>query len=218
MSARAEILGRIRAATDDVPNAERARWEGPRSDAERYSRRHELSGAELVERFVERVAGYEATVLCCAGADEAIAAAVERALAGGRIVVPHDLPDAWLPDDVEPLVDEPGAPLDVDTLDRSDGVITASALAVAETGTIVLDCGPGQGRRALTLVPDLHVCVVPAGAVVGSVPEAIERLGEAAAAGRPITLVSGPSATSDIELNRVEGVHGPRRLVVLVAG
>jgi L-lactate dehydrogenase complex protein LldG len=97
-------------------------------------------------------------------------------------------------------------------------VITGSALGIAETGTIVLDCGPGMGRRALTLVPDLHLCVVLAADIVGTVPEAVEAMADAAAEGRPITLVSGPSATSDIELNRVEGVHGPRRLVVVIAG
>ena len=125
---------------------------------------------------------------------------------------------AWWPDGVDPLVDEPDEPLDLAALDGSDGVITASALGIAETGTIVLDAGPGQGRRALTLVPDLHLCVVRTADVVGTVPEAIERLASAAADGRPITLVSGPSATRDIELERVEGVHGPRRLVVVVAG
>ena len=102
-------------------------------------------------------------------------------------------------------------------LDALDGALTTCAAACAETGTIALDGGPGQGRRALSLVPDLHVCVVRAAAIVETVPELIERLEPGARAGRPIVLVSGPSATSDIELNRVEGVHGPRRLVVIVA-
>jgi L-lactate dehydrogenase complex protein LldG len=97
-----------------------------------------------------------------------------------------------------------------------DGVITACALAIARTGTIVLDGGPGQGPRRLTLVPDLHICVVRAGQIVGTVPEGVQALKGAAEQGRPLTFVSGPSATSDIELERVEGVHGPRRLEVVV--
>ena len=96
-------------------------------------------------------------------------------------------------------------------------MLTGSTLAIAETGTIALTAGPGEGRRALTLVPDLHVCVVEESRIVELVPEAMTRLGELVARERrPVTLVSGPSATSDIELSRVEGVHGPRRLVVLV--
>src|SRR5262249_38150403 len=135
-----------------------------------------------------------------------------------HVVVPHDLPGAWWPDGVDPLVDSPDEPLSVAELDNADGVITGARLGIAETGTIVLDSDVAQGPRALTLVPDLHLCVVKAADVVGTVPEAVEALGDAAAEGRPITLVSGPSATSDIELNRVEGVHGPRRLVVVLAG
>jgi L-lactate dehydrogenase complex protein LldG len=108
------------------------------------------------------------------------------------------------------LSDDP--PLGVADLDAADGVVTGAALAIALTGTIVLDTGPGQGRRALSLLPDLHVCVVEAGQIAANVPAAIERL----APGRPQTWISGPSATSDIELNRVEGVHGPRSLHIIV--
>jgi L-lactate dehydrogenase complex protein LldG len=115
---------------------------------------------------------------------------------------------------VELVVDEPA--LSAQALDQLDGVLTGCALAIAETGTIVLDGGERSGRRALTLVPDWHVCVVEADAVVAGVPDAVATLAGAAAEGRPITLVSGPSATSDIELDRVEGVHGPRNLDVIV--
>jgi L-lactate dehydrogenase complex protein LldG len=116
--------------------------------------------------------------------------------------------------DVEVVVDEP--PLSPQALDAVDGVLTGCALAIAETGTIVLDGGERSGRRALTLVPDWHMCIVEASSVVTGVPDAVAILAEAAREGRPITLVSGPSATSDIELDRVEGVHGPRTLDVLV--
>jgi L-lactate dehydrogenase complex protein LldG len=109
--------------------------------------------------------------------------------------------------------------LSAEALDQSDGVLTGCRLAIAETGTIVLDGGPGQGRRALTLVPDYHLCVVRAEQVVEIVPDAIRSLGDAMrAAPRPLTFVSGPSATSDIEFRRVEGVHGPRTLEVLLVG
>ena len=129
-----------------------------------------------------------------------------------RLAVPSDLPGGWLPAGIETLPDP-----DVAVLDGLDGVITGCAAAIAETGTIVLDAGAGQGRRALTLVPDLHICVVAAGDIVVGVEGAVT---DAAAAVRgrraPLTLISGPSATSDIELSRVEGVHGPRRLEVVI--
>jgi L-lactate dehydrogenase complex protein LldG len=148
----------------------------------------------------------------------AIAAACERHGAR-RMLVPDGLPEGWAPAGVERLPDGAGAPLELAMLTTADGVITTCAMAIAETGTIVLDCGPGQGRRALTLVPDLHVCVVPAGGIVAGVPAAIARLQRPAGTAQPpVTFISGPSATSDIELDRVEGVHGPRRLEIIVAG
>jgi L-lactate dehydrogenase complex protein LldG len=135
-----------------------------------------------------------------------------------RVGIPRDLPRAFLPDGVELVEDENLPTRGRDGLEGLDGVVTGCTLAIAETGTICLTAAPGDGRRALTLVPDLHVCVVPAGVVVGSVPEGMEGLVAAARDGRPITLASGPSATSDIEMNRVAGVHGPRRLAVVLVG
>jgi L-lactate dehydrogenase complex protein LldG len=173
------------------------------------------TATDIAELFVERVSDYRATVhrTTPAGLPASIAAVLAERSAR-RVATPAGLPDDWLAaSDVERLGDDP--PLSFDDLDRLDGVITGCAVAVAETGTIILDGGPDQGRRALSLLPDLHVCVVMASQVVGSVPEALARLDPT----RPQTWISGPSATSDIELQRVEGVHGPRRLdVVFVEG
>ncbi len=141
-----------------------------------------------------------------------MAAACERHDAT-RLVVPEGLPPSYAPEGLELLADAP--PLDRDTLATADGVLTTCALAIAETGTIILDAGAGQGRRALTLLPDLHICVVPTDRIVANVPDAIAQLATTRA---PVTFISGPSATSDIELNRVEGVHGPRRLEIIIAG
>ena len=198
------ILGRVRAALRDVDDE---------VDVPRDYRRTGDAGT-AVELFAERVADYRATVTRAPAQDaaRAVAAACERH-AARRLVVPAGLPAAWRPSGVELIADEA---LGVDALDAVDGVLTGCAVAIAETGTIALDGGPGQGRRAITLVPDLHVCVVEAARIFAGVPEAIAALGDAAREGRPLTLISGPSATSDIELRRVEGVHGPRRLEVVV--
>ncbi len=200
MSARDDVLARVRAALRDVPaheSAEPAPYEPPPGPA-----------GDPVARFAERMADYQATVR---EADD-LAATIARVCqeqGAHRLGVPVGLP--WRPDGVE-LVEDRG--LGARDLDALDGALTGCALAIAETGTIVLDGGERSGRRALTLVPDLHVCVVERAQVVATVPEAIETL---AGARGPFTLVSGPSATSDIELERVEGVHGPRRLEVLIA-
>jgi L-lactate dehydrogenase complex protein LldG len=158
---------------------------------------------------------YRATVRRVAAAElgAAVASACE-ARGVRRIAVPPGGPAEI--DGVEIVVDDP--PLSAAALDAVDGVLTGCALGIAETGTIVLDSGARSGRRALTLVPDYHLCVVEEGGIVAGVPDAVAALAEAAAEGRPITFVSGPSATSDIELDRVEGVHGPRTLDVLVVG
>jgi L-lactate dehydrogenase complex protein LldG len=126
------------------------------------------------------------------------------------MAVPDGIPEKWT-DHLEPMRDEP--PLDAHTLDAADGVITTCAVAIAQSGTFILDGGPGMGRRILSLVPDYHLCVVRADQIVGSLPEALAKLEPT----RPLTFVSGPSATVDIEMVRVRGVHGPRRLEVIVA-
>ena len=199
-SAREDVLARVRAALRDVPAGEHAQaagYEPPPAPA-----------GDPVARFAERVSDYRATVR---EADD-VAATIARVCAehgARRVGAPTGLP--WRPDGVE-LVEDHG--LSAQELDALDGALTGCALAIAETGTIVLDGGERSGRRALTLVPDLHVCIVERAQVVATVPEAIRAL----EGGRgPFTFVSGPSATSDIELDRVEGVHGPRRLEVLLA-
>jgi L-lactate dehydrogenase complex protein LldG len=136
-----------------------------------------------------------------------------------RLVVPPYLPREWIPEGVETLRDAAQPRLTKEELDGSDGVLTGCALGIAQTGTIILDSGRAQGRRALTLLPDYHLCVVREDQIVGLVPEAFAELQETVKnEGRAITFISGPSATSDIELDRVEGVHGPRTLEVLIAG
>ncbi|HEX5582819.1 lactate utilization protein C [Gaiella sp.] len=209
MSARDEILARIAGALTDVPAAERPEDVGvPRA----YRRSEE---GDPVERFVERASEYRADVRRLAHAELADAVATvcgERGIE--RLGVPDDLPADWIPDGIEPVAADR---LDARELDGLGAALTGCALAIAETGTIVLDAGSRQGPRALTLVPDHHICVIAEPQIVGSVPEAIHAIAETIRESRrPITLVSGPSATSDIELDRVEGVHGPRDLVVLV--
>jgi L-lactate dehydrogenase complex protein LldG len=208
MSARAEMLDAIRSAlgpapeAPDVPRAYRTAGSGAPAGA-----------PEVVARFCERAAEYRATVLQVSadGLEEAVLAACAQRGAR-RLAVPPGAPRHLR--GLELVVDDP--PMSARGLDQVDGVLTGCALAIAETGTIALDGGALSGRRALTLVPDFHVCLVQAADVHASVPDALAALAPAAAEGRPITLVSGPSATSDIELERVEGVHGPRDLVILV--
>lgn len=215
--AKETILWRIRRATLDVPEDERLEDVGV---ARGYRAKDEASREEIVERFAERAAEYEAAVRRVR-ADE-LPGAIEEALGRRgvkRLVIPPYLPKEWVPESVETLRDAARPRLTKEELDGSDGVLTGCALAVAQTGTIVLDSGRAQGRRALTLLPDYHLCVVQEDQIVGLVPEAFAELEEAVKSdGRAITFISGPSATSDIELDRVEGVHGPRTLEVLIAG
>lgn len=209
MNARAEILARVRTALRDVPAAERA------DDVQVPRHYLEREPDATLERFVERVADYGSRVAVVRG-DE-VAAAIDgasSALGVTELLVPTDLPSDWLPRETNPV---PDTALPVRELDRVGASLTGCALGIAETGTIVLDGGPGQGRRALTLVPDVHLCVIEEAQVVDGVPAAMRRLSdELRRSRRPLTFVSGPSATSDIELSRVEGVHGPRRFGLIV--
>ena len=198
-AARDEVLARIRAALADAE---------PVAVSRAYREVGTLDRAEVVARFVERVEDYGATVI--RSSDPAAAAAVSLS---GRVVIARDLHASLRPAGIELVEDDE---LTARELDEIDAALTTCAAACAETGSIALDGGQGQGRRALTLVPDLHVCIVRVADIVETVPELIDRLAQSAHEGCPIVIVSGPSATSDIELNRVEGVHGPRSLVVVL--
>ncbi len=200
MSARDEVLGRVRRAIGDLRGQ---RVVVPRDYRDVVPA---IGFDRMIDLFAERVEDYQATVVRCTEAE--LPALLVTETAGRRFVTPPGLP--WpVPDAV---ADDPAAPLTAADLDALDGVVTAAAVGIAVTGTIVLDHRPDQGRRALSLVPDRHLCVVRAAQVVAGVPEALGRLDPT----RPQTWISGPSATSDIELSRVEGVHGPRTLRVLL--
>lgn len=211
--ARSEILARVRTALADVPAAE-----GPADvvvERAYRTRDDEAERSEVLDRFSRLVEDYRARVhrTTASGLRESLGALC-RAGNLHRLVVPAELPAEWRPDGVE-LVEDRG--LERSELDAMDGVLTGCAAAIAQTGTIVLDGGARSGRRAISLLPDHHLCVVEADQVVGLVPEALARVSAAVHERRaPITLVSGPSATSDIELSRVEGVHGPRQLEVVL--
>jgi L-lactate utilization protein LutC len=195
--ARDDILGRVRSALTGV---------GSGYDVPPAPRIAPL--ADVVGHFAERVEDYKAVVERCA-ADE-LADRVRAALpSGARVVVPAGL-SIDVPGADEDGADGPG--FTAYELDGYDAVVTEARVGIAETGTIVLDHGPGQGRRAISLVPDLHVCIVRTDQVVPDVPDALPLLDP----DRPHTWISGPSATSDIELDRVEGVHGPRTLVLIL--
>ncbi|BEL08019.1 LUD domain-containing protein [Actinoplanes sichuanensis] len=196
MSSRDLILGRVRAALRDAPVVP----EAPRDYRPAGTNRVDL------EMLVDRLVDYKAEVYRVTSAE--VAATVSGLVgAGGAVLVPPGLPEEWRPEGA--FADENLPP---DRIAAADAVLTAAAVAVAETGTIVLDASPDQGRRIITLLPDVHVIVLRPAQVVASVPDAIARLDPT----RPLTWISGPSATSDIELNRVEGVHGPRHLHVLL--
>ncbi len=212
--ARAQILGRVRRALADVPAGERSADVRVTRD---YRRVGDLDRPARVRRLRERLSDYGAEVIGVDGEDD-IAAALTGAcqrLGLRQVVVPPALAAGWQPGGVDVIEDDG---LSARELDAIDGAITGCAVAIAETGTLILDGQASSGRRAITLVPDHHICIVTADQIVGLVPEAIAALAPAVRDHRvPITLISGPSASSDIELSRVEGVHGPRHLVVLIA-
>ena len=196
MGAREEILARVRAAGVPAVAATVSEHRAPR-----------LGDVEL---FVDRLVDYKANVVVCGEAE--VGRVVAEVLSDtATVVVPDGVPATWLERFRGTIADEPVEVADLDLPGVS--VLTACAVAIAQTGTLILDAGPGQGRRVLTLVPDHHVCVVRKRQIVDDVPDALAALENPV---RPLTLVSGPSATSDIELNRVEGVHGPRRLDVVI--
>lgn len=217
MSGRDRVLGRVRAALHDVPGERgtEAADAGYADVARTYDAARDIG--DPVEMLTDRLLDYKAIVHEVQA--DGVAAAITAALEGRgarRVVVPPGAPEEWRTAVAavgQAVSDDP--PLsarDLDGVDGVDGVITGCAVAVALTGTIVLDGGPGQGRRMLSLVPDYHLCVVAEAEIAGITPEAIARLDPV----RPLTWISGPSATSDIELDRVEGVHGPRTLEVLI--
>jgi L-lactate dehydrogenase complex protein LldG len=204
-AARDTFLRRVRAASRSPVG---------RPIAREYRRHGNLDDEQRVALFCERVSEYRADVHRCAQGEVAsLIASICADRDARRLVAPPGLPSAWRSDALELAYDEG---LSAHELDEVDGALTGCTVAIAETGTIVLAASPVDGRRALTLVPDLHVCVVRERQIVQLLPEALERIEEFGLELRPITFVSGPSATSDIELSRVEGMHGPRNLVVLV--
>jgi L-lactate dehydrogenase complex protein LldG len=213
ISSREEILRRVRSATGAASTAEAAEagWSAIAREYKRTGARERELVLELLE---DRLRDYDATVVRCEHAD------VARSVAGmlsergkRRIVVPAGFATELLPQGFEFVVDNGLAAAE---LDGFDGVLTGSTVAIAETGTVVLQSVAGQGRRAVTLVPDYHLCLVRVEDVVETVPEAMERLRKTS--GVATTFVSGPSATADIEMTRIKGVHGPRFLdVILIA-
>jgi L-lactate dehydrogenase complex protein LldG len=215
-SAKEQMLARIaHALADAAPRMAEDRAREYEALPRLYRRSGSMDAAARLSLFEDRLHDYNAVVYRCADAD--IAATVAKALQArgkrGLVIPPQSVPGPWLPDGFTFVRDEN---LTYDELDRCEGVLTGCAAAIAFTGTILLKHGPGEARRALTLIPDYHLCVVRAEQVVETVPEGIGRVNAFRTA--PITTISGPSATSDIEMTRVKGVHGPRTLDVILAG
>lgn len=219
--AKEAILKKIRYALGEVPREERP---GDIDVPRDYRQKGNCPAKEVVALFAERVGEYKATVQRVSV--DALAGVIAESCRREKVkklIVPDGFPGEWLPGDeddkIRLLYDKPAQPLSHGELDNSDGVVTTCALGVAQTGTVILDAGAGQGRRVLTLLPDYHLCIVREEQIVELVSEGFAHFEDSVREeGRPITFISGPSATSDIELSRVEGVHGPRRLEVLVVG
>jgi L-lactate dehydrogenase complex protein LldG len=214
--AREAVLGKIRAAIGGASDGAiaRAEWAAIPRD---YKRTATLGREEILEELVDRLLDYDADVVRVKPGEVAAAIAAMLAKRGiHRLVVPVGLAEALgepLPAAIEFVTDDG---LSATEIDGVEGVVTSCTVAIAETGTIVLQAVPGQGRRVVTLVPDYHLCVVRANDVVETVPEAIVRLQPTASLAT--TFISGPSATADIEMTRIKGVHGPRFLDVILVG
>lgn len=209
--ARAEILERVRASTGPAPGSSTARDSEYESIERLYRQNGTLDAGARLELFVDLLHDYGATVYRCA--EDGIPQAVAQAMAArGKqaLLISRDLPRSWLPEGF-PIAREG---LSYHEVDASEGVLTDCALAIAATGTIVLRHGAGEARRALSLIPDYHLCVVHAAQVFETVPEGIRQM--RTFGGVPMTTISGPSATSDIEMTRIKGVHGPRTLDVIL--
>lgn len=208
--AKAEILGRIRSSLSDHPQ--------PAEPIRNYRKVSDKSQAEVLEMLIDRLVDYKANVF--EETEETIAHRIAEQLGkSSRYVVPTGLKNEWLPEDtaartrmVDSGNDQKSGALSLRELDAVDAVVTSSTVSCAETGTIFLTSQEDEGRRAITLVPDHHICVVPLDTVVELIPESMRRVDF----NKPVTMISGPSATSDIELIRVEGVHGPRTLDVII--
>jgi L-lactate dehydrogenase complex protein LldG len=212
VNAREDVLARIAAAYRAAPPAELRYSEITRE----YRITSDLEVAALTDLLVDRLVDYRALVRQCTADDLDAEIADALATRGAQtMVAPTGLDSSWTRGFSGGVLTDglsAGDQLSISELDRVDGVITSCAVAIAETGTLILDGSPGQGRRIITLIPDYHLCVVFADQIVADVPDALAKL----EATRPLTMISGPSATSDIELNRVEGVHGPRTLEVII--
>lgn len=206
MSTREVILGRVRSAVGEG-GAEKAYARLPRA----YAQRNALSGDERVALMIERLREYDAEVMECAP-DQLIGAIAERLAASGltKLVAPPGLSHAWMAPGYEWLVDDA---LTHEEIEQAEGVVTAASCGVAESGTIALHHGPSEGRRVLSLLPDWHLCVLYSSQIVEVLPEYFARFPEAP---RLATFIAGPSATADIEMTRIKGVHGPRFLNVIV--